>query len=408
MVFSNQEIAEWKNILSDELKNKTEREIVDYLIHLEELDLNYLYTAKNLTTLPESIGKLRNLKKLDLGFNSIETLPDSIGQLHNLQELNLSQCWIYSLPESICQLENLQELYLCDCENLRTFPENIGQLHNLTCLHLGGEYGNHLTTLPEQIGKLKKLEFLSLNCEMISTLPEFICELENLQELDLFCYYGLTDLPKQMGKLKNLKILNIKYCADLTTLPESISELHLLEELNLYDCQNLIRLPKNIGNLQNLKQLDLIRCKNLHIFPESIKQLTHCQIDWDIDENAGGVYNKLWQYMAKNQQQEYCFSFDEISQLINISVQYDLVDYWVNAKNEFKKLYPDYPDMQIKFNNMGCVERVEDLKKEALNYGYKITDISIKKQTMSFEKINTINGITGYEFDLWLKQQQNK
>ena len=125
MIFSNQEIAEWKNILSDELKDKTEREIVDYLIHLEELDLNYLYTAKNLTTLPESIGKLRNLKKLDLSVNYIETLPNSIGQLHYLQELDLSSCHIYELPESICQLENLQYLCLAYCENLKSLPQNI-------------------------------------------------------------------------------------------------------------------------------------------------------------------------------------------------------------------------------------------------------------------------------------------
>ena len=408
MIFSPQEIVEWKNILSDELKDKTDKEIADYLIGLEELDLNYLYTAKNLTTLPESIGKLRNLKVLDLCLNSIETLPDSIGQLKNLRELNLSQCWIYSLSDSICQLENLQEFYLSDCENLQALPENIGQLHNLIYLNLGGECGNNLTTLPKSIKKLKKLEFLSLNCGMISTLPEFICELENLQELDLFCYYGLTDLPKQMGKLKNLKILNMKYCADLTTLPESISELDLLEELNLYDCQNLVRLPENIGNLQQLKELNLMGCKNLHIFPESIKQLKNCQIEWDIDEIAGDKYKKLFEYMAENKEQKYCFSFNEISQLINISVQYDLVDYWVDAKNEFKKLYPDYPNLQFDFNDMGCIERVEDLKKEALNYGYKITDISIKKQTMSFEKIDNIDGITGYEFDLWLKQKNKQ
>ena len=69
----------------------------------------------------------------------------------------------------------------------------------------------------------------------------------------------------------------------------------------------------------------------------------------------------------KNQQQKYCFSFNEISQLINISVHYDLVDFWVNFKKEFEKLYPDYHnDMQFNFNDMGCIERVEELKKRTL------------------------------------------
>lgn len=406
MIFSNQEIAEWKNILSDELKDKTEREIVDYLIHLEELDLSFFFIGKEIGTLPESIGKLRNLKKLDLSVNYIETLPNSIGQLHYLQELDLSSCHIYELPESICQLENLQYLCLAYCENLKSLPQNIGQLKNLIFLSLID--CDSLTELPNSMWQLKKLKELCLGCDCIDTLPDDIGKLENLQELSLYFWHNLTTLPKSIALLKQLKTLFLGSCMNIKRLPENIVELSNLEILDLCGCDNLIRLPENIGKLQQLKELDLTHCENLHIFPESIKQLTHCQIDWNIDENAGGVYNKLWQYMAKNQQQEYCFSFDEISQLINISVQYDLVDYWVNAKNEFKKLYPDYPDMQIKFNNMGCVERVEDLKKEALNYGYKITDISIKKQIMSFEKINTINGITGYEFDLWLKQRQNK
>ena len=37
MIFSNQEIAEWKNILSDELKDKTDKEIANYLIDLENI-----------------------------------------------------------------------------------------------------------------------------------------------------------------------------------------------------------------------------------------------------------------------------------------------------------------------------------------------------------------------------------
>ncbi|EMO32618.1 leucine rich repeat protein, partial [Leptospira santarosai str. HAI821] len=42
-----------------------------------------------LTTLPKEIGKLQNLKELNLNKNQLTTLPKEIGKLQNLKELNL-------------------------------------------------------------------------------------------------------------------------------------------------------------------------------------------------------------------------------------------------------------------------------------------------------------------------------
>ena len=52
----------------------------------------------NLSILPESIGNLRNLKKLYLYYTNLSVLPESIGNLKKLRELYLGGTNIPTLP----------------------------------------------------------------------------------------------------------------------------------------------------------------------------------------------------------------------------------------------------------------------------------------------------------------------
>src|SRR5258706_3608829 len=100
-----------------------------------ELDLR----SMALTELPESIGQLTKLKKLDLSWgykdekqkNQLATLPDSLGQLTQLTELNLSDNQLTALPDSLGQLMQLQSLNLSD-NQLTALPDSLGQLTQLT------------------------------------------------------------------------------------------------------------------------------------------------------------------------------------------------------------------------------------------------------------------------------------
>jgi internalin A len=65
-----------------------------------------------MTTLPESIGQLAQLQRLDLTGNQMTMLPESIGQLAQLHHLNLSDNQLKELPESLRNLKSLQQLYL--------------------------------------------------------------------------------------------------------------------------------------------------------------------------------------------------------------------------------------------------------------------------------------------------------
>ncbi|RXH97760.1 hypothetical protein DVH24_010085 [Malus domestica] len=68
-------------------------------------------TCKNLVSLPETICKLKSLKRLDLSGTTIKNLPASI-DLKSLEKLDLSGTTIKSLPASIGNLKSLKKLDL--------------------------------------------------------------------------------------------------------------------------------------------------------------------------------------------------------------------------------------------------------------------------------------------------------
>lgn len=66
--------------------------------------LKIFLASNRLTTLPEELFNLENLRVLSLRGNKIRELPPAIGRLHNLTELNVSQNSLQYLPFEILDL----------------------------------------------------------------------------------------------------------------------------------------------------------------------------------------------------------------------------------------------------------------------------------------------------------------
>lgn len=115
----------------------------------------------------------------------LSALPESIGNLKCLQKLDLSNNKFKILPESICNLKSLQKLNL-EGNQLSNLPESIGNLKSLQMLLLGF---NQLKTLPVAICNLKSLQVLLLECNKLMIIPESIILLKSLIELDLTSNY---------------------------------------------------------------------------------------------------------------------------------------------------------------------------------------------------------------------------
>ena len=102
------------------------------------------------------------------------------GNLPNLQTLWLSNNQLRELPESLGKLPNLKRLVIVTT-NIQHYP-SLGNLQNLTELWLNN---NQLTALPAWIGKLPELDVLHIEGNPLDELQEIIFLTQNT-EFDIF------------------------------------------------------------------------------------------------------------------------------------------------------------------------------------------------------------------------------
>ena len=158
-----------------------------------------------------SLIGLCSLTMLKLSYCNVQTIPNVLGCLSSLERLNLKGNNFVCLPESIFQQSNLSTLNLSYC-NVQTIPNDLGCLSYLNCLNLSG---NNFVRLPESIIQLSYLRMLGLGgCTHLRMLP---------------------NLP-----------LNIK-CID-ATMCTSLETLSLRPEFDFRPCFNLLGCNKLIKN----------------------------------------------------------------------------------------------------------------------------------------------------------------
>ncbi|XP_042488712.1 putative disease resistance protein RGA3 [Macadamia integrifolia] len=271
--------------------------------------------------LPDSIGKLKHLRLLDLSFSDIVWLPDSIGSLYNLQTLDLGGCWnLRELPEDMGNLVNLRHLLLPVHWGFHKIPLGVGNLTSLQTLstfivgskkkssqlcgtldtsnlesvcndgteatvaklHLLGLRLHKLTSLRIlRISNCKNLESLSKELHNLTSLRRLV--LENcpalvsfqktwfpttLQELKILDFKNLQSLPKELHFLTSLQEFTIESCPSLVSFQETRLPT-ALEELGIIDCKNLESLPMGLlYSLTSLQRLEIKECRTLKSIPD--------------------------------------------------------------------------------------------------------------------------------------------
>ncbi|KAL5542058.1 hypothetical protein UlMin_009768 [Ulmus minor] len=98
------------------------------------------------------------LRVLSLSWSKMDSLPDSVGKLKQLRYLNLSSTSVTKLPDSVGALYNLQTLLLSSCSNLTRLPSSLKSLINL---HHLDTRGSPLQEMPPKMCNLKKLHTLT-------------------------------------------------------------------------------------------------------------------------------------------------------------------------------------------------------------------------------------------------------
>ena len=180
--------------------------------------LSITHSKRAMKHLPDRLGTLTNLKVLEIAcLEELEDLPGEIGKLVKLEKLILNNgngCRMnVSIPEEIGRLKNLKVLDLYGALDARgpgsrrplpvkTLPNAIGQLQSLEKLDLGR---NGLKAVPSQVAQLSKLKNLGLDYNEIHELPSFIGNLKDLKKLSLRSNGGV-ELPQSLADLRGLKI----------------------------------------------------------------------------------------------------------------------------------------------------------------------------------------------------------
>ncbi|GLT39464.1 hypothetical protein SLA2020_136530 [Shorea laevis] len=142
--------------------------------------------------IPENLGHMTYLEKLDLSSNQFEGgIPKSFGNLCKLRYLNLSSNNLDEmLPELIgnlsgCLQLSLEGLYLDENKIKGPLPDMIKNFSSLRWLSL---YNNQLNgTVPKSIGLLSKLEWLEISSNSLNGMitESHFSTLSKLRRLDM-------------------------------------------------------------------------------------------------------------------------------------------------------------------------------------------------------------------------------
>lgn len=207
-----------------------------YALHLREMDLE---------SLPECIGRMGHLKRIDLSNNRrLSALPGNLVHLSQLTTLICENCDLHSLPQDLESLGNLERLELGNNPNFTAFP-------------------------PMAAGSLRKLRSLFLENCGLSSFPAELCTQSHqaLSQLQLSGNKNLRALPPELCQLPALSMLGLNACA-IKRLPSGLGEMPWLSTLLVNDNPELHSFPS--GKYPQLSELEAARCGLQAIAPTLI------------------------------------------------------------------------------------------------------------------------------------------
>ncbi|CAL4977293.1 unnamed protein product [Urochloa decumbens] len=198
------------------------------------------------TPFPLFILKLEHLGYLEIRHVNCPKLPEAISGCWNLQSLHLRSCkGFVTLPKSIGKLRNLRTIELKNITDLERLPQSIGNCRNLQSLKLN--YCEKLKEMPSSMGRMGNLRvLLIISCSSLQLPSEFNGEFNNLRTLNLYGCHRIQHLPSSFASrmLHTLDLSETK----VIELPQRITSIVTLKCINLRNCKELVELPKGIAN----------------------------------------------------------------------------------------------------------------------------------------------------------------
>jgi len=235
-------------------------------LSLETLDLD----GCGLDNIPSAILEIeyyyfRIITAVSLNHNPNITEADMLGKLEDLKAINMWGCGLSKIPNSWGQLHKLQVLGLGGMPGLTGFAP-MKKLTNVRWLDLG--YCG-LTSIPDEITHLAKLAVLALGGNEGIVIDDSLCCFWNLRTLALNdC--GLKEVPLPVFSLINLTHLHLDDNC-LSTLGQEIVQLKELQEISVTGNDNLC-FPKLLSQCDKVKRVIVDEKLNLTNVSHSLRR----------------------------------------------------------------------------------------------------------------------------------------
>ncbi|XP_027367298.1 receptor-like protein EIX2 [Abrus precatorius] len=274
--------------------------------HLEYLSL---YFANFGWKVPSSLGNLKKLYLLDLGFNNFDIQNNDfnwISQLESLEHLGMSG--VYNDGDTHNLFQNMSSLSYLDLSynDLGPIPDAIRNMTSIQFIYLSH---NNITSIPSWFRSFNKLVRLDLSVNGLhGPIPDAFRNLTSLQFLYL-SENGFTSVPSWFSELKKLVYVYLDYneltlmeCS-LSSILENMCHLKILylssnklqgKPFGSYELSGCIRydlevlyldsnefsdgLPAWLGQLENLKYLDLNSNFFHGLIPSSLGKLSKLEV----------------------------------------------------------------------------------------------------------------------------------
>ena len=299
------------------------------LVYLEDIDLS----ENGLTKIPEGLLTLPNLKRLNIGSNSLSEISPGIEVWTQLETLILSRNQIKTMPNSLCKLVRVKKLYLNDNKlDFEGIPSGMGKMSSLEVFSAAD---NQLEMIPEGLCRCGSLKKLVLARNKLITLPDAI-HLTELEVLDLKGNPELVMPPKpvEMDKGSGVEFYNVDFSLQHqlrlagASVPKAIAE----QQVQKDPVARKMRLRRRHRDTAGSPDED--QAKVLKGMKEVAKKKRKGQQDSVAEAEAASIKAKRWDEALEKPPLDYSEFFDEdVGQFPGLTI-WEIENFYPNQLEE--------------------------------------------------------------------------